>query len=464
MDSASRRALLIASTDLSHYFDAATAATLDGDVCDSIAAFSPERLLDVFERYPEGERGRHVGCGIGPAIAVMMAARALGARQARVLRYAHSGEVSGDYDGVVGYLAAVLGTFDVETGMLSDVQRRQLVDVARRSVAARVSGSRLTTGGALRFATGVGRVRHAEARRRAARLSRHARLPAKTLPRRSHAARPTPRARIPAFPPVTVHELVALTLEVSVLGPLERIDPHATGRRGRVDDDWLARARRRAGPAAGACSSRRWRPSAAGTPNSSCARPASRPALPPRPGSAARSFSASPPRSSGTGSVRSNVHFVITNAYLRVRSRGALVACAITASGYRPLLASLVADFRAQAGCTPIERSTSARLRGFWPHSSCVRFWLRGRQFQPGGSYSAAAASARGGTNGHGGIAPGLGADWGGLGITITGTGFTAGATVSIGGTPATGTSRSPARRPSRRRRPPMPPARRTSW
>jgi MEMO1 family protein len=111
---ASRRALLIASTDLSHYFDAATAATLDGQVCDSIAAFSPEQLLDVFERCPEGERGRRVGCGIGPAISVMMAARALGAKQARVLRYAHSGEVSGDFDGVVGYLAAVLGSFDAD--------------------------------------------------------------------------------------------------------------------------------------------------------------------------------------------------------------------------------------------------------------------------------------------------------------------------------------------------------------
>ena len=51
-----------------------------GKCATAIAAFDPERLLDVFERYPEGERGRHVGCGIGPAIAVMMAARALGAR------------------------------------------------------------------------------------------------------------------------------------------------------------------------------------------------------------------------------------------------------------------------------------------------------------------------------------------------------------------------------------------------
>jgi hypothetical protein len=111
---ASRRALLIASTDLSHYFDAATAATLDGEVCDSIAAFSPERLLAVFERYPESERGRHVGCGMGPAISVMVAARALGAKEARVLRYAHSGEVSGDFQGVVGYVAAALGSFDAD--------------------------------------------------------------------------------------------------------------------------------------------------------------------------------------------------------------------------------------------------------------------------------------------------------------------------------------------------------------
>ena len=110
----SRRALLVASTDLSHYFEARVAARLDGEVCDCIAAFDPERLLNIFERYPDADRGRYVGCGIGPAISVMMAARALGARDARVLRYAHSGEVSGDLECVVGYLAAALGSFDVD--------------------------------------------------------------------------------------------------------------------------------------------------------------------------------------------------------------------------------------------------------------------------------------------------------------------------------------------------------------
>ncbi len=108
---AGRRALLVASTDLSHYYDADTAAALDTQVHDRVEAFDAAGLLTYFEGQPEGERGRRVGCGMGPAIAVMMAAQTLGARDARVLRYAHSGHVSGDYTSVVGYLAAVFGAF-----------------------------------------------------------------------------------------------------------------------------------------------------------------------------------------------------------------------------------------------------------------------------------------------------------------------------------------------------------------
>ena len=106
-----RQALLVGSTDLSHYFDAQTAERLDGRVQARVSAFDPEGLLDLFEEYPEHERGRYVACGGGPAIAVMMAARQLGATDGRVLKYAHSGEVSGDYTGVVGYLAAAFGNF-----------------------------------------------------------------------------------------------------------------------------------------------------------------------------------------------------------------------------------------------------------------------------------------------------------------------------------------------------------------
>ena len=93
-----------------------TAQALDGRVPAYVAAFDPDGLLEIFEQYPEHERGRFVACGGGPAIAVMLAARALGATDARVLKYAHSGEVSGDNDGVVGYLAAAFGNFAASTG------------------------------------------------------------------------------------------------------------------------------------------------------------------------------------------------------------------------------------------------------------------------------------------------------------------------------------------------------------
>jgi AmmeMemoRadiSam system protein B len=103
-----RDALIVASTDLSHYFDAERAEKLDGLVARFVGDFDPDGLLNEFESYPEHERGRYVACGGGAAIAVMMAARELGASGARVLKYAHSGDVSGDRSAVVGYLAAAL--------------------------------------------------------------------------------------------------------------------------------------------------------------------------------------------------------------------------------------------------------------------------------------------------------------------------------------------------------------------
>ena len=108
----SGRVLLVASTDLSHYMDAQTARSLDGRVLSCVDPFDPDRLLDLFERYPAGDRGRYVACGGGPAIAVLKAAQQLGATSGRVLKYAHSGEVSGDNGAVVGYLAAAFGRFE----------------------------------------------------------------------------------------------------------------------------------------------------------------------------------------------------------------------------------------------------------------------------------------------------------------------------------------------------------------
>jgi hypothetical protein len=101
---AGTRALLVASTDLSHYHDATTAARLDGVVVDCVSRFDTDGLQQALDRRPDH------ACGGGPAVAVMRAARLLGAHDALVLKYADSGDVSGDKSSVVGYLAAVLGT------------------------------------------------------------------------------------------------------------------------------------------------------------------------------------------------------------------------------------------------------------------------------------------------------------------------------------------------------------------
>jgi MEMO1 family protein len=94
--------LLVASSDLSHYEDARTAAALDRVVARHVEALDADGLMAALEREP-----RHA-CGGGPMVAVLHAARRLGAAHARVLRYADSGDVSGDKSSVVGYMAAAI--------------------------------------------------------------------------------------------------------------------------------------------------------------------------------------------------------------------------------------------------------------------------------------------------------------------------------------------------------------------
>ena len=94
--------LIVASSDLSHFEDATVASRMDAVVLDRVNALDPEGLMDALEREP-----RHA-CGGGPMVAVLRAARQLGARNARVLDYGDSGDVTGDKSSVVGYMAAAI--------------------------------------------------------------------------------------------------------------------------------------------------------------------------------------------------------------------------------------------------------------------------------------------------------------------------------------------------------------------
>jgi len=98
-----RRSLLIASTDLSHYYDARTAVKLDAVVIDHLARMDVDGLQQALDVRPEH------ACGGGPTVAVLAAAKRLGARAATILKYGDSGDVSGDKSSVVGYVAAAIG-------------------------------------------------------------------------------------------------------------------------------------------------------------------------------------------------------------------------------------------------------------------------------------------------------------------------------------------------------------------
>lgn len=97
-----KNALVVASTDLSHFYSQKEAVAFDAEMLRRVESFSPE---DVFSAEKE-EQG--FACGLGALTAVLWAAKALGADTVKVLRHATSGDVTGDYTSVVGYGAAVV--------------------------------------------------------------------------------------------------------------------------------------------------------------------------------------------------------------------------------------------------------------------------------------------------------------------------------------------------------------------
>lgn len=97
-----KNALLVASTDLSHFYDQQTANRLDAEMLKRFESFQPEKIF-------EAERtGKGFACGHAAVAAVLHAARELGADRVQVLHYATSGDVTGDFSQVVGYGAAVV--------------------------------------------------------------------------------------------------------------------------------------------------------------------------------------------------------------------------------------------------------------------------------------------------------------------------------------------------------------------
>jgi AmmeMemoRadiSam system protein B len=94
--------LIVASSDMNHYEPDALTRVKDHRAIERILSLDPRGLFDVVTQQDISM------CGLGPAITMLTAARQLGAKSADLIKYATSGDISGDRNMVVGYAGIVV--------------------------------------------------------------------------------------------------------------------------------------------------------------------------------------------------------------------------------------------------------------------------------------------------------------------------------------------------------------------
>jgi hypothetical protein len=97
-----KQGLILASSDFTHYEPQAVAKAKDEKALEAILALDPQKLSEVVSK------GDMTMCGPGPVMAMLYAAKELGATQARNLCYRTSGDVTGDFSQVVGYASVIV--------------------------------------------------------------------------------------------------------------------------------------------------------------------------------------------------------------------------------------------------------------------------------------------------------------------------------------------------------------------
>jgi len=131
--------VIVASTDMSHYHQYAEANKIDRHTIDTLAG------LKAKEFYDEGKFGSCELCGLLPVTTALLVAESLGYDKIKELKYANSGDITGDKGRVVGYLSAAIYKdssklkvkslrSEEERRMLNDAQRKRLLEIARESI------------------------------------------------------------------------------------------------------------------------------------------------------------------------------------------------------------------------------------------------------------------------------------------------------------------------------------------
>ena len=126
--------LVVVSTDLSHYHDDAFARKMDHRTIEAVKDLKAEQV------FKECQLNTMEMCGCVPVTAALLYARLKGLDGGEVLRYANSGDVSGDTDRVVGYTSIVFygknGKTEegADSSLFTLAQKKQLIDIARNTI------------------------------------------------------------------------------------------------------------------------------------------------------------------------------------------------------------------------------------------------------------------------------------------------------------------------------------------
>ena len=216
--------LILASSDLSHYHPYDEAVKIDHKTLNALQEW------DYFSMSQNFQERVWEACGGAPIVAAMIAAERMGANEARVLKYANTGDVTGDHSRVVGYSADVFlktpgGKLIKRPFSLNVHERSELLALARKSVEHAVREGKLYDADAssselLNQERGafVTLKESGELRGCIGYTSSLKPLYLTVRDTATYAA-----LRDPRFPPVSASELPKLEYEISVLSPLRRV-------------------------------------------------------------------------------------------------------------------------------------------------------------------------------------------------------------------------------------------------
>jgi AmmeMemoRadiSam system protein B/AmmeMemoRadiSam system protein A len=215
--------LIVASSDLSHYHPYDEASRIDHNTLHAIEAW------DYYDLSRNLQSRVWEACGGGPIVAAMMAADRLGANRAELLKYANSGDVTGDRSRVVGYSAFALYKSAARYAAtppfsLTAKDKEELLSVARRSTETAVRERK-------EYKPPAGSPALQQDRGAFVTINKNGDLrgcigyiaPLEPLIDTVRDVAAYAASRDPRFPPVTAAELGELQYEVSVLSPLRRV-------------------------------------------------------------------------------------------------------------------------------------------------------------------------------------------------------------------------------------------------